>query len=122
LHDDYTEKPAFAVYRDLVTALAARETTAAPRPKPVLRVRCVRHGWRAGLGNPPPGTRRVDFLVDGRLARHDRSAPFRATLPARLARTARMTHRLVARIPHGRRFSRRVRPCRYTATRVSDSG
>lgn len=90
--------------------------------KPRLRVRCVRHGWRAGLGNAPSGTRRVDFRIDGRLARRDRSAPFRATLPARLAKPKRRIHTIAALISHGRRFSQRVHACRRTATRVSSAG
>jgi hypothetical protein len=121
LHDDYSEKPAFGVYRDLVAELARREPAGSAGPKPRLRVRCVRHGWRAGLSNAPGGTKRVDFTIDGRLARRDRSVPFRATLPARLAKGKRRTHRIVARIPHGRSFSQRVHACRHTATRVSQS-
>ncbi|MEA2216727.1 MAG: hypothetical protein QOK19_2288, partial [Solirubrobacteraceae bacterium] len=100
LHDDYSEKPAFGVYRELVTQLARREqpgTSGPGKPEPRLRVRCVRHGWRAGLADAPSGTSRVDFSVDGRLARRDRSAPFRATLPARLANPKRRLHRIVAR-------------------------
>ena len=118
LHDDYTEKPAFAVYRDLVAALSARTPVKPPAPKPVLRIRCVRHGWRAGLGNAPVGTGRIDFLLDGRRVRRDRTAPFRATLhPVK----RRRTHTITAR-GRGVRLLQRVHACRRTATRVSTAG
>jgi hypothetical protein len=119
LHDDYTEKPAFAVYRDLVAQLSARAPAAPPpAPRPVLRIRCVRHGWRAGLGNPPNGTKRIDFLLDGRRVRRDRTPPFRATLHAA---KRRRTHVITAR-GRGVRLSGRVHGCRHTATRVSTAG
>jgi hypothetical protein len=124
LHDDYSEKPAFGVYRDLVQQLSTKGS-APPRggpggggPRPVLRVRCVRHGWRAGLGNPPAGTKRIDFLLDGHRVRRDRSAPFRATLRAT---ERRRTHTITARGRHVR-LSQRVHRCRHTATRVSTAG
>jgi hypothetical protein len=124
LHDDYTEKPAFAVYRGLIAKLSARE--AGPPPpgtsKPLLRVRCVRHGWRAGLGNPRAGTRRVDFLLDGRRVRRDRSAPFRATLLARLGKRGRRVHTIVAGPNGGPRLVRKVRACQRTASNVSAAG
>jgi hypothetical protein len=122
LHDDYTQKPAFAVYRDLVEKLAAR--AAAPPPgsrRPRLRVRCIRRGWRASLHNPPP-TKRVDFLLDGRLVRRDRSSPFRATLLARLGRRHRRVHTIAARVPGGFTLQANVHRCRRTATRVSSAG
>jgi hypothetical protein len=118
LHDDYTEKPAFAVYRDLVAELAVRENAPAQGSRPVLRVRCVRHGWRAGLGNPPAGTKRVDFLLDGRRVKRDRTPPFRAALRA----TARRRTHTVAARGRGIRLSQRVRGCRRTATHVSTAG
>jgi hypothetical protein len=124
LRDDYTEKPAFGVYRGLVEQLSIKEGGpgggggAGRGPRPVLRVRCVRHGWRAGLGNPPAGVRRVDFRLDGRLARRDRTPPFRATLRAR---KQRRTHVIVARA-HGVRLTQRVHACRHTATSVSSAG
>jgi hypothetical protein len=118
LHDDYTEKPAFGVYRDLVAELSARTPAATPPPKPILRVRCIRKGWRAGLGYPPAGTKRIDFLLDGHRLRRDRTPPFRATL---LASKRRRTHTIVAR-GRGVRLVKRVRACRRTATRVSSAG
>jgi hypothetical protein len=121
LHDDYSEKPAFAVYRDLVSELAARGPVAGEPPgqsRPVLRVRCIRHGWRAGLGTPPAGTRRIDFLLDRHRVRRDRTPPFRATL--RSAKRSR-THTVTAR-GRGVRLSVRVQACRRTATRVSTAG
>jgi hypothetical protein len=127
MHDDYGEKPAFAVYRDLISKLSVRASTgpggppAGGPPPPILRVRCVRHGWRAGLGHPPARTRRVDFLLDGRLARRDRRAPFRATLLARNAKHRRV-HTVTARVRGRLRLSLRVRACRHTATYVSSTG
>jgi hypothetical protein len=112
LHDDYSEKPAFAVYRDLVGQLSIR---------PRLRVRCVRHGWRASLHNPPV-TSRVDFLLDGKLLKRDRSAPYRATLPSSRGRRHRRVHTIAAKVPHGFTLQARVHTCRRTATRVSSSG
>jgi hypothetical protein len=113
LHDDYSEKPAFAVYRDLVGALSRR---------PRLRVRCVRHGWRASLHNPPVAARRVDFRLDGRLVRRDRGRPFRATLLGSKARRGRRIHTIAARVPHEFTLKARVHACRRTATRVSSTG
>ncbi len=118
LHDDYTEKPAFATYRDLISQLSVRQNTPPGAGRPVLRVRCVRHGWRASLGNPPRAPR-VDFLLDGRVVRRDRHPPYRATLLARLAKRARSTHTIAARVPGGLRLHARVRACRNTATQVS---
>jgi hypothetical protein len=119
LHDDYSEKPAFGVYRDLVERLSITGGAEPPgSPRPILRVRCVRHGWRAGLGNPPAGTKHVDFLVDGHRASRDRTPPFRATLHAR---KRRRTHVITAK-GRGVRLSKRVHACRHTATRVSATG
>jgi hypothetical protein len=112
LHDDYSEKPAFAVYRDLVAQLSIR---------PRLRVRCVRHGWRASLHNPPV-TSRVDFLLDGRLLKRDRSAPYRATLRASKGRRHRVVHTIAARVAHAFTLKARVHTCSRTATRVSSAG
>jgi hypothetical protein len=81
----------------------------------------VRHGWRASLANPPH-TSRVDFLLDGRIARRDRHAPYRATLPGRRAKRHRRLHVIAARTPGGLRLSERVHACRRTATRVSSAG
>jgi hypothetical protein len=113
LHDDYSEKPAFGVYRDLVARLSRR---------PRLRVRCVRHGWRASLHDPPVAARRVDFLLDGKLQRRDRSAPYRATLLASKAKHGRRVHSVAARVPGEFTVRARVHACRRTATRVGSSG
>jgi hypothetical protein len=123
LHDDYSEKPAFATYRDLVTQLAIRQSNTTPPPppgsgRPRLLVRCVKHGWRASLHNPPQ-TRRVDFLLDGKVVRRDKSAPFRATLLERFADDDRHRHTVAARVPHGLKLSARVRACRSTETNVT---
>jgi hypothetical protein len=119
LRDDYTEKPAFGVFSELVELLSVRGD-AAPSggPKPVLRVRCIRRGWRAGVGNPPAGTKRIDFLLDGRLVRRDRTRPFRASLKPR---KRLRTHTIVAR-GRGVRLVQRVHSCRRTATHVSTAG
>jgi hypothetical protein len=113
VHDDYSEKPAFAVYRDLVAQLSRR---------PRLRVRCVRHGWRASLHNPPAAASRVDFLLDGKLLRRDRAAPFRATLLASKARRGARVHTIAARVPHAFTLRARVHSCPRTATQVSSTG
>jgi hypothetical protein len=118
LHDDYSEKPAFATYRDLVDKLARREQPSPAAPRPVLRVRCIRQGWRAGLGDPPAGTKRVDFLLDGRRVRRDRTAPFRATIRSRKRDG---THTITARAP-GVRLHQTVHGCRRTATHVTSAG
>jgi hypothetical protein len=122
LRDDYSEKPAFGVYAGLVDELSIRSAHGggAGARKPVLRVRCVRHGWRASLSNVPKAGR-VDFLLDGRLARRDRSAPFRATLRPRRA-GHRRRHTVSARAPGLAKLSRRVRMCHRTATRVLTAG
>jgi hypothetical protein len=112
LHDDYTEKPAFTFYSDLVERLSRRAR---------LRVRCVRHGWRASLHDPPV-TSRVDFLLDGRVVRRDRSAPYRATLLRSKAKRGRRLHTVAARVPGVFTLKTRVRACRKTATRVSSTG
>ncbi|MEA2470048.1 MAG: hypothetical protein QOE38_1047 [Thermoleophilaceae bacterium] len=112
LHDDYSEKPAFGVYRDLIARLSIR---------PHLRVRCVRHGWRVSLQNPPV-TSRVDFLLDGHLLRRDREAPYRATLPASKGARRRRLHTIAARIPHAFTLQARVHACGRTATRTSSTG
>jgi hypothetical protein len=112
LHDDYSEKPAFGVYRDLVEQLSRRAR---------LRVRCVKHGWRASL-HEPPVTNRVDFLLDGRVLRRDRSAPYRATLLGAKGKRGRRVHTIAARVRGEFTLKARVRACRRTATRVSSTG
>jgi hypothetical protein len=121
MHDDYSEKPAFGVYRDLVSQLSITAAQPAGSGRPRLRVRCVRHGWRAGLEHPPRA-RRVDFLLDGRVVRSDRHAPFRATLPARRAARHRRVHTVAARVRGGLRIEQRVHACRRTASHVTRAG
>jgi hypothetical protein len=122
LHDDYSEKPAFATYRDLLSQLAIRQPHTTPQPPgkglPRLLVRCVRHGWRASLHNPPQ-TRWVDFLLDGKVVRRDRSRPFRATLLARFAAEGRRRHTVAARTSRALKLTTRVRACRRTETNVT---
>lgn len=123
LHDDYSEKPAFGAYRDLVAQLGTRDAAVPPaaQARPRLRIRCVPHGWRASLANVPL-TSRVDFLLDGRVVRHDHHAPFRATLPSRLASKHRRIHRIGARVRGGVRLQARVKACRRTASSVLGAG
>jgi hypothetical protein len=90
--DTYGEKPAFGAYRSLIAALSVR--TARPRPRLRLRTRCRRGRWILSAAGGTAGVRRVDFLVDGRLAVRDRRPPFR-----RSVRSARRgIHRLTARV------------------------
>jgi hypothetical protein len=121
LHDDYTEKPAFGIYRDLIAQLAARAPAgvpASPGARPRLVVRCVAGGWRASLHHPPR-TNRVDFLLDGRVLRRDRRAPFRATLLARLGRRHRSLHTIAARVPGRLLLTTTLHGCRRTETHTS---
>jgi hypothetical protein len=120
LHDDYSEKPAFATYRDLIAQLARRSSPAkGPQSpgsrRPSLLVRCVAHGWRASLHDPPK-TSRVDFLLDGRVLRRDTKRPFRATLPRRFANEERRFHTIAARVPHAFTLRLRSRTCRHPET------
>jgi hypothetical protein len=85
-------------------------------------VRCVRHGWRASLHNPPAAASRVDFLLDGKLLRRDRASPFRATLLPTKARRGRRVHTIAARVLHAFTLRARVHSCRRTATQVSSTG
>jgi hypothetical protein len=115
--DTYTEKPAFARYRDLITQLSVRSTprTPANHRRLKLRVRC-RHGrWLAWARGPATGVKRVDFRVDGRLRARDRRPPFR-----RLLRSSHKGRHVVAARVHLRtrtyRLARRVHACARTAT------
>jgi hypothetical protein len=127
LRDDYTEKPAFAVYQDLVRRLA-RADPAVPGT-PAIRLSLVLRGVpRASSGRPclrppvrahvvgadVPGVRRVDF----RLVRTGQGAAVRSpfTRPVRTPRS-RVAHvyRVTAsvRMRDGRRatLSRLLRAC-----------
>jgi hypothetical protein len=121
LHDDYSEKPAFATYRDLIEQLAIRSPSSMPAPRPGkgvprLLVRCIADGWRASVHNSPSGTRRVDFALDGRVLRRDKRAPFRATLLRRFADDDGRVHTIAARLPRGLTLRVRSRACRHTET------
>jgi hypothetical protein len=119
LHDDYSEKPAFATYRDLINQLALRSPATGPQPPgkglPRLLVRCVREGWRASVHNAPPA-RRVDFALDGKVLKRDAKAPFRATLLRRFAEDGRQFHTIAARLPRGLTLRLRSRTCRQPET------
>jgi len=120
LHDDYSEKPAFATYRDLIDQLAIHSAGPTPAPPgkglPRLLVRCVPQGWRASVHNHTPRTRRVDFALDGKVLRSDRKAPFRATLLRRFADDDRRVHTIAARLPRGLTLRVRSRTCRHPET------
>jgi hypothetical protein len=121
LHDDYGEKPAFATYRDLIAQLAirspARSNPGQPGSthRPRLLVRCVERGWKASL-HDPPRTRRVDFMLDGRVLRRDTGKPFRATLLRRFADDDRRVHTISARTASGLTLRVRSRGCDHAET------
>src|SRR5205807_1501020 len=107
LRDDYSPKPAFAVYRDLIRRLARLEPGAGgpgaerSRPRLALQVRtfaprgrgraarnCAAGAVRAFVVGPDVGrVRRALFYADRRWAGRDRRAPFARTL--RFARARR---------------------------------
>ncbi|MDX6699117.1 MAG: hypothetical protein QOE65_2514 [Solirubrobacteraceae bacterium] len=117
LRDDYSEKPAFAVYRDLIRSLARDEPVSAGAPPRGPRVRLVVRGRRGrGCWRTPVRARiigldsklvaRVDFRLGARRAGTDTHWPFaRALHPARgrLARTSRV--RATLRLRDGRRLT-----------------
>jgi len=128
LRDDYSEKPGFAAYRDLVRDLA-RDEPAAPATRGRVRLslalrgrpgrsrgrRCLRAPVRAWvIGRDVRLVRRVDFRLARLRAGADRRAPFHRGL--RLPRAGRprvyRVHALV-RLRDGRRLrlSRTLRAC-----------
>ncbi len=129
LRDDYSEKPGFAAYRDLVRQLAREEPAAARRgrgrPRLSLAVRgrrgrsrgrrCLRAPVRASLrGADVRLVRRVDFRLARLRVGRDRRAPFSRGI--RLPRAGRpRTYRVHAlvRLRDGRRLrlSRTIRAC-----------
>jgi hypothetical protein len=75
LRDDYSPKPAFAAYRDLVRSLARLGLRLAPRR--VRRDRCARAPVATMLVGPDVArVRRADFYAGRRRALRDARAPF----------------------------------------------
>jgi hypothetical protein len=120
MRDDYSEKPMFGAYRDLVAQLTVRgglgTPGVAPRPRLRLSVRCRGHHWRATVGGPDVGlVRRADFRVGNRRARPDRRPPFVGKITARRLDRPRHVHQLRARalLADGRTRGLRgpARPC-----------
>jgi len=121
LHDDYSPKPAFAAYRDLVAALSAPAPTRPPPAPPLRRLaqslqlrlragRSGRVGWerpggRRGrphsclgapltatvVGSPSVPIRRVIFYLGVRRVGASMRAPLRRGLPRRWLRRLRGT-------------------------------
>jgi hypothetical protein len=122
LRDDYTEKPAFAVYARLVRALGAKDppaiATNAPRTFSLSigrRGRCGRTLRVRVRGSGAAEIRRVEFLVARRRVAVDRTAPFARSvrLPRRRrVSTVTVRARVVLRDGGLRVLSRRVRLCR----------
>jgi hypothetical protein len=129
LRDDYSPKPAFGLYQEVVEELARREPPvrrAAPRrPRLVmaLRHRWARRGGRrcalspvtATLAGPDARTvRRVEFHPGGRRPAVDSRPPFRRALRVALGRRTRSVRvRAVVRLRDGRRvtLARTLRVC-----------
>jgi hypothetical protein len=108
LRDDYSAKPAFEAYRELVASLARRE--AAPpgtRLRLALRLRsrsgrsrgraCARVPVRALVAGDVASVRRVLFRLGPLSAGRDGRAPFSRTLPVPRSGRAR-TYRVRARV------------------------
>jgi hypothetical protein len=129
LRDDYSPKPAFGVYRQLLRELSRLGPRPRPASRPRVRLAIALRARRTGRGRrrcalPPVlaalrgrdvrRVRRVAFAVPGRRARSDARRPFMRALPVRRARRARtvrvtadVTLRGGTRIP----LARRLRVC-----------
>jgi hypothetical protein len=118
LFDDYSQKPAFAAYRDHVERCGQDEVggTDGRRLRLHLRLRCHTDGLRAKVkGRDRNRVRRVHFLARGDRVARDRRPPFSRLLAAdELGRTPRWRVRARARVDDGRRtrLKRSVRRCR----------
>jgi hypothetical protein len=97
LRDDYSEKPAFGVYRRLLSELARREPPTMP-PALRLRLRCARGARLAAALTGPDRrqVRRVSFLAGRRLLAVDRRPPFSRRIQRR--RLGRALRRLRASV------------------------
>lgn len=117
MRDDYSEKPMFGVYRDLVAELTVRGGPGTPGVLVTLSVRCKRGRWRARVGGPDVGlVQRVDFRVSNRRARRDKRPPFGGTISSRGLDRPRGLYEMRAPVvlKDGRRLGlrRKIRPCR----------
>jgi hypothetical protein len=80
LRDDYTEKPAFAVYRALLAELAG----SGARPSVKLAARCTRRSVRLRVTGRDAGeVAEAEFFVDGRRVARDTREPFTASVSRR---------------------------------------
>jgi hypothetical protein len=116
LFDEYTPKPAFATYRELIERFGVDDPDAsAGELRLRLRLRCRDRGLRAKVGGPDRGlVEKVLFLAGGARAARDRGLPFRRTLPARaFGRAARWRVAAKAVLVDGQkeRLKGRRRPC-----------
>jgi hypothetical protein len=84
LFDDYTEKPAFAAYRDLIERFGIDEPDAQGGELHLrLRLRCRGAGVRAAIrGHDADRVKRAAFLVGGHHVARDRRSPFARTIDA----------------------------------------
>jgi hypothetical protein len=110
LFDEYTPKPAFGAYRELIERFGVDDPDAsAGEVRLRLRLRCRGGGLRAALGGPDRKLLdRVRFLVRGDRVARDRNAPFRRTLPdGEFGRAARWSVTAKAKLADGQRLKRK---------------
>jgi hypothetical protein len=110
LEDDYVEKPAFAVYRDLVRRYTDRPE--ANRARPRIRLALTRRFGRTAAGRRCAASRvrasvvgrdrrhavRATFFRDGRRVARDTHRPLSRIVDARRRSADRAVHRAVARV------------------------
>jgi hypothetical protein len=111
LTDDYTPKPAFAVYKELIARFARRDPAAAPAPALRLRAYCSRRHVRVTLvGRDLAKVRSVLLRAAGHAAT-DRTRPFTRRLRLTTHDPSRPAASAVAQLRGGAtvRLSRRVR-------------
>jgi hypothetical protein len=117
LFDDYSEKPAFAAYRDLIERFGIVEP-AAPGSAVHLRLklRCRSDHLRAAVKGPDTDlVDRVAFIVRGDRVARDREAPFARRLPeGRFGEAHRWRVRAKVRLANGgrERLKRSIPSCR----------
>ena len=116
LFDDYTPKPAFGVYHDLIEAYGRDEPDASATGLELrLRLRCRGGSLRAAVRGPDRFlVDRVAFIVHGHRVAADHQAPFARRLPARRFGDARRW-RVKARLKLGNggrdRLAESIRGC-----------